>query len=217
MGWLSMPLSSMHPYTRPKDYLDAQFTYTVTLTADGERVKDDEPVPQGAVRKSLRVLASSALRNRVYYAAVLPGTDGIDEPAFAIVCLIKWNPRAADGYVFAYKDMDESMGPYEAECPPRILDLLGPTENPGALAWRARCRARGLNRRKLTDGMHICFAEPVRFTDGYEGREFFVRKVGRRTGLALTRDGPMRYRYARLAEATWELVSRTRVHATVFG
>jgi hypothetical protein len=43
-------------------------------------------------------------RNQVYYAAAVPSTDGVDGPAFAVVCLVKWNPRDKEGYVFGYKD-----------------------------------------------------------------------------------------------------------------
>ena len=58
MGWLSMPRSSMGGYDTPNAYLDAQFTYARTLE-------------DGSI-KALRVLASSCLRNQVYYAAVEP-------------------------------------------------------------------------------------------------------------------------------------------------
>jgi hypothetical protein len=53
MGWLTMPLSSMHPHTTPKAYLDAQFTY--------DR-RDD-----AGKGRALRIVASSCLRNQVYY------------------------------------------------------------------------------------------------------------------------------------------------------
>lgn len=90
MGWLSMPRSSMTPHSTPKSYLDAQFTY-------------DRRDAEGKGR-ALRVVASSCLRNKVWYAAVMPSIDGIDEPIVAVVCLVSWNPRAKDGFVFAYKD-----------------------------------------------------------------------------------------------------------------
>lgn len=90
MGWLSMPLSSMHPHTSAKAYLDAQFTY-------------DQRNAEGT-GDALRVIASSCLRNKVYYGAVIPSVDGVDQPAFAVVCLVKWNPRDKEGFVFAYKD-----------------------------------------------------------------------------------------------------------------
>lgn len=35
--------------------------------------------------------------------------------------------------------MDESMGPYEDNCPKRILELLTPTDNKNANDWRERC------------------------------------------------------------------------------
>ena len=44
-----------------------------------------------------------------------------------------------DYYNFAYKDMDESYGPCQCDCPKGILDLLSPTENEYALQWRKAC------------------------------------------------------------------------------
>ncbi|KAK0332006.1 hypothetical protein LTR94_026642 [Friedmanniomyces endolithicus] len=204
MGWLSMPLSSMYPHQTPKAYLEAQFTYD-RRDADGKG-------------KGLRVIASSCLRNKVWYAAAVPSTDGIDEPAFAIVCLVTWNPRAKDGYVFAYKDMTEHAGPCEAECPERILSLLGDTDDPGALDWRRRCLERlATPVRPLEHGMHIRLPNPVRFTDGYEGDEFIVHKRGRKIALAKPGSGYPSYRIGGLRDLPWTLVPQTRVHKTVFG
>lgn len=42
-------------------------------------------------------------------------------------------------YNFGYKDMDESEGPYESNCPASILKLLSPTTSKYAIAWRERC------------------------------------------------------------------------------
>ena len=219
MGWLTMPLSSMYPHTTPKAYLDAQFTYENTCDAKGERLTIGlgEPLPEGATRRGLRVVASSCLRNKVWYAAIAHVEDGIDGQVFAAVCLVQWNPRAKDGFVFGYKDMDESMGPCEAECPERILRLLDPTDNHSALVWRRRC-IRNLMRgsRTLEDGMHIRLASTIRFTDGHEGDEFFLRKQGRKTALALTETGPARYRITNLSRMAWTVVPQTRVHKTVF-
>lgn len=108
MGWLFMQRLGSHK--GPKDYLDAQFTY-----------QNDQ--------SQLRVLRSTLVNRRVYYAAaerilIADNTRSV----FAIVCLVKWAPRARDGYIFGYKDMDESVGPCERDCPAGILDLLTPTE-----------------------------------------------------------------------------------------
>ena len=125
MGWLFMTKDGMGGHASAKAYLDAQFTY--------EHKAADGTTP------ALRVLASSCLHNRVWYAAAEPSTDGSPGPVFALVCLVRWNPRDREGYIFGYKDMDETMGPCEAECPQRILDLLGPTDNEHATDWRRRC------------------------------------------------------------------------------
>lgn len=52
--------------------------------------------------------------------------------------------RYRDGWEenFCYKDMDESMGPYQTNCPERILKLLTPTEYQHAQDWRDACWAK---------------------------------------------------------------------------
>src|SRR3546814_11745666 len=80
-------------------------------------------------------------------------TNGQCGEIFAIVCLVRWNPRAKDGYIFGYKVMEESLGPCEADCPARILDLLTPPDKEYAREWRTRCRANlEFRARPLADG-----------------------------------------------------------------
>ena len=119
MGWLYM--QSLSGHSGPRQYLDAQFTFQ---NAEG----------------SSRVLLSALLNMRVYYAAVEQLRDGREREVFAVVCLVHYDPCDREGYVFGYKDMTEVMGPNEADCPEAILDLLTPTEQPYAIAWRERCR-----------------------------------------------------------------------------
>lgn len=146
MGWLSMPLASMGGHTSPKHYLDAQFTY--------ERPATPEHPSHG-----YRVLESACPGNRVYYAALQRFDDGAPGEVTAVVCLVRWNPRAKDGFVFAYKDMSESMGPHEADCPLRVLERLTSTNDPVSLDWRRRCFATIRRRsRKLPDGALIRFS-----------------------------------------------------------
>lgn len=90
MGWLFLSHGHMGGHRSAKAYLDAQFTY-------------DREGPGGG-RRGLTVLASSCLRNRVYYAAVKPHGREDGDAVFAVVCLVKWNPRDREGYVFGYKD-----------------------------------------------------------------------------------------------------------------
>jgi hypothetical protein len=197
-----MTLAGMGGHASAKAYLDAQFTYEHTLE-------------DGTV-KALRVLASSCLNNRVWYAAVEPSTNGVPGPVFAVVCLVRWNPRDKEGYVFAFKDMDETMGPCEAECPERILNLLGPTDDEHALDWRRRCLAALRRRgRRIENGMRIRLGSPLRFTDGHEGDEFIVEKNGRRV-VFLDPASRRRYRISRYADRRWSIVPQTTVHATMF-
>lgn len=201
MGWLSMPLSSMDGHRSAKAYLDAQFTYS------GEN--------EGGGRRGLTVLASRCPGNRVYYAAAQPhGTD--DDAVFAIICLVRWNPRASDGYVFGYKDMTEHMGPCETACPQAILDLLGPTDHEYALAWRKRCRDNLARReRPITDGMRVRLAEPLRFTDGHEGDEFVVVKRGGRLAFRAPSSSAL-YRISHFRTRDWMVIAETVIHPVSF-
>lgn len=202
MGWLYMPRSSMGGNPSAKAYLDAQFTY-------------ERPLEDGSSH-GLKVLASACPGNRVYYAATQVTTDGKPGEVFAIVCLVRWNPRDKEGFVFGYKDMEESMGPHEADCPARILDLLTSTDKEYALDWRQRCRANLERRaRKLADGDRIRLPEPMKFTDGHVGQEFIVTKRGRKTVLRDPDTGGF-YRISRLMQRAWAVVPVIKVHKTVF-
>jgi hypothetical protein len=204
MGWLTMTREHMGVTPTPKAYLDAQFTY-------------DRPHDDGSI-KGLRVLRSAYV-NRVYYAAVEPyvrhGDAETTEPVFAIVCLTSWTPNARDNHIFGYKDMSEHSGPNEAGCPESILAMLGPTTHEYALDWRRRCLA-ALARRKrdIRDGDRIKLASPMRFTDGFEGDEFIVRREGRRLTLVAPHGG--RYRISRFRDRDWSIVQQTTIHAPVF-
>ncbi len=148
MGWLYM--QSLRGHAGPRAYLDAQFTY-------------ERPEHRS------RVLRSALVAMQTYYAALEIVRAGGEREVTALVCLVRYNPRDRDGYIFGYKDRDESMGPCESECPPAILDLLMPTERPYAVAWRERCRtaaARRASKPKLRSGQTIVFAEPITFSDG---------------------------------------------------
>ena len=84
----------------------------------------------------------SAMVGSTYYAAVkktkfATETEAEQSKVFAAVCLTSTDTR--DYFNFSYKDMDESMSPYQFDCPKGILDLLTPTDNEYALTWRNTC------------------------------------------------------------------------------
>ena len=87
--------------------------------------------------RKIEVLKSSMVGS-TYYAAVksFNKTNNF-ECVTAVVCLTSTNNK--DYFNFAYKDMDESMGPCKYDCPKGILDLLDPTDYEYALNWRKAC------------------------------------------------------------------------------
>ena len=175
MGWLYM--QSLGGHSGPRAYLDDQFTYA----REGHRSK---------------VLRSALVAMRTYYAAVEhTRPDGL-RTVFAAVCLVRYNPRDREGYVFGYKDLDETMGPCESDCPPAILDLLTPTDSAYAIEWRARCRANAARRKaqsakpKPKPGQIIVFDAPLRFSDGRTLDRFEVI-ANRRSGRTMIYRDPV--------------------------
>lgn len=84
----------------------------------------------------------SCIVGSTYYAAIkrtkfATETEPEDSIVFAAVVLTSINNK--DYYNFSYKDMDETVGPYQYNCPKTILDLLSPTDNKYANEWRAKC------------------------------------------------------------------------------
>ena len=169
MGWLFMRSLGGHP--TPKAYLDDQFSYA-------------------REEHRSRVLVSG-LAMRTYYAAVehIIVSTGARE-VWALVCLVRYNRRDREGFIFGYKDMAESMGPYEDACPARVLDRLTATDNANALDWRSRCRAR-LTERAVQKakpvprpGDVVILAEAMLFRDGRRLSRFrAVRLPGRTRGV----------------------------------
>lgn len=105
---------------------------------------------EGLNRGHFKVLRSSMVGS-TYYAAVKPLLrrirDGHDtyEPipeeeqnVFGAVFLTAIDMH--DFFNFAYKDMNETYGPAQTDCPIGILDLLADTNNEFAIAWRRECR-----------------------------------------------------------------------------
>lgn len=72
---------------------------------------------------------------------------------FACLYMLHGNPRVTnDPCNWGYKDVDETMGPYQTDFPVSWLDLLSPTESKYAVEWRAAVRARGEARKRVVIG-----------------------------------------------------------------
>lgn len=126
-----------------------------------------------------------------YLACEITKQDG-SKYVGAIICLLNYDNNSY--YNFGYKDIDETMGACESECPERILKLLSPVEeftNDGdtrtwASEWRKRCWdnvEKQKNIKKIGLGTVIKFENPVRFTDG-SAISLFVRIDSRKLRFA---------------------------------
>ncbi len=188
MGWLFM--SSLNGHAGPREYLDAQFTHETG-------------------RGTACVLRSALVSLRTYYAAVEIRRPEAVRTVTAVVCLVKYNPRDREGYIFGYKDMGEEMGPCEATCPAAILDLLTSTESAHALDWRARCRAGLANRaaKPRLRGATIVFANPIAFADGriFERLTVVLDPRAPRTVRFRSPDSPALYRVSGLKTRDYHL------------
>lgn len=122
-----------------------------------------------------------AIKLRAAYAAV----ETVDKATgqrevWAAVILLRYSRVKDDPCPFGTKELDETCGPNECECPERILDQLTPTNNENAREWRLRCRAR-LDRPGVpAPGTRVRFAQPIKFRDGATVSEFIVEKRGER-------------------------------------
>jgi hypothetical protein len=100
-----------------------------------------------------RVLDGGVKNFRTYYGAVEKTDRSTGErQVFAVIFMLQFYKN--DYHNFGYKDMDESVGPYQAECPERILKLLTPTTSQYAQQWRDACWAK-INAKKTKPVINV--------------------------------------------------------------
>jgi hypothetical protein len=144
---------------------------------------------------TLQVLAAARVGSTVYMAIRSTEKASAASHVFAAVILIS-NTRK---HGFGYKDMDESMGPCQCDCPARIMRLLTPIAdlpNPGYAAdWRARVAERKnekhrqrARRQSLRIGSIVTLPSPVNFAGGFTANTFRVVDFWRRTPVFLVLD-----------------------------
>lgn len=93
---------------------------------------------------------------------------------FAAIILTRINRGE---YNFYYKDMDESMGPIECQCPLRILEGLSEPSNEYAKQWRENVRKWNAEKSpKAKIGNILKFAEPLKFQNGEKHDVFKLGK-----------------------------------------
>lgn len=185
MGWTFMEKPS-----RPKDYLDGQFTWT----ADDGREN--------------RVLRSAFAGRTEYYAAVETIYPDGSREVWAAVVLVKFVPKAMDGLTFGYKDMDESAGPYVCRCPETVLRLLTKPRGEYAEQWRDRCRQWHERRRAvaaLRTGDRVRLIDCRATLGGHAIGEIVAERLGRKLYFRHPQAGL--FRFASLNDWQWEKVA----------
>ena len=196
MGWLYK--QSIGPYKTAKEYLNHQFTFE-SETA------------------SYKVLRSALVGMRRYYAAVERVTkESQTKEVSCVVCLVNYNPRDKEGYIFGYKDMDETMYPFATDCPAAILDLLTPTDSENAMRWRAECRRR-LSKQRPKNGDTIVLSKPMKFTNQTMHARFRVVElaIGRRRKMVFAGDDGNYYRLGNLKDLDYTIEARVVRASTV--
>ena len=186
MGWTSWD----HEARSTDEILRGELTWRKHDEATGDR----------------HTIIASALVGTTWYGALEYVPVVGDRTVIALVVLTS---RRGGG--FTYKDMSENMGPYEAQCPKRILDLLTEPQSEYAREWRERCRnhravKRAASAAKPAVGARVVFNEPIDFR-GLKLSDFTIVPTPRRhRGLIAVRTdgkpGLFRLPLDRLAQAT---------------
>lgn len=151
-----------------------------------------------------RILALS-IKGSVAYMACQYRDDEGKSHVYGLVCQLY-----KDGDDRGYKPVEETMGPYECDCPKKILDMLSPTDSQYANEWRTRCRQRLANKQsRPKEGQIIRFEHPLKFSDGSKENEFTVRKRpyrGRNTTVYHGKNG-RDYRITGINRMKYQVVS----------
>lgn len=140
------------------------------------------------------MLDCAIVKFRTAYMAVRITRPGQEPYVVAFVFLLDYRPK--EDFNIGYKDMDEFMGPYQCDCPERILKLLTPTDSEWANEWRRKCWA-NIERKKsikLRVGM-VIETKPLQFYGGRELTQFLVARV--RPLRFTSPDAPGYYRITR--------------------
>ena len=170
------------------------------------------------------MLAAARVANTVYMA--VKSTDKATEESYVFAAVILISNTKKHG--FGYKDMDESVGPCQCDCPDRIMRLLtrrsaisptpamppiGAPASPRRKTAAAELRTK---RKRLMPGAIVTLQNEVRFRDGKTATAFRMRFFQRKTPIFEPLDRPgywCRLSRASLAAATVTPPAATAVAA----
>lgn len=135
---------------------------------NGKLFIDRKAECDGHFDKNRCKVLKSAMVGSTYYAAV-----AVDNEVIAAVNLTRVDNK--EYFNFGYKGMDESMGPFECNCPKGILDLLTPTDSEYANDWRKRCYENLKKKNSPNSLNNLPIGSVIRY-NRYDGREIELVK-----------------------------------------
>lgn len=135
-----------------------------------------------SIQQGIDEIVKDTMKGSVYYGAIrrkkyydkeskrwqpLPQDKQYVYAVVFLTSVSKWE--------FAYKGMDETVGPCYYECPENILKLLSETDNQCALEWRKKCheakerlkRIKALAEKAKRDVVEVKFSRDITWDDGY--------------------------------------------------
>jgi hypothetical protein len=130
-----------------------------------------------------------AQRGNVVYAVVrkTPKGESSDttyaceaDGSYRFILVVLTSRKGEPGYDFGYKDITETMGPVEKDCPERLLQLASAFRDDYqgyGRAWRESCRQKrraeaGVTSKRPKPGDTFRTLRPVSFRDGTTHSEF---------------------------------------------
>ena len=119
------------------------------------------------------VLKISAVGSTVYLAV-----KNNDTSVSAMVFLTSISEK--EYFNFAYKEMDESCGPYKYDCPASILKLLTPTDSEYANEWRKECwnniEKKKMKKKNPNSLSNLSIGSKIKIND-FKGNSVVLEKV----------------------------------------
>ena len=171
MGWTSC---HVEPTYNPKTK-----KYTLDRKAECDKLFNQDMVTYDGnkVIGKFEVL-KSCMVGSTYYAAVRRTrfeTETEFENIYVFAAIVLTSVNNKDWFNFSYKDMDETVGPYQYDCPKSILDLLYPTDNEYAKKWRERCHIT-LEKKKNPDALgNLPVGSEIKYVN-HKGEEVILFK-----------------------------------------
>ena len=153
-------------------------------------------------------LKVSAVGSTVYAAVERIKPDG-ERYVFGAVFLTSTD--MSDYFNFSYKDMDETCGPCERDCPVSILNLLTPTDHEYANEWRKDCRenaAKKAAKRKDPNSLsNLPFGSVIEMPYWKGGTKLLTKRQAYSPKVIWT-DGQYRYTPKTIEQQGYTVISR---------